>query len=151
MMRGKEAGKQFALLNSETVVLEPLRKEARIGTDVYGKKGVKALRLARATVKFLFQKSVKQSLHYFFLGLSVLIYRTVCEDACINVSVCRFSRQFPHWLSACLIAQWLLKACSNIPSFTRRHRMPRYITRRWGACYPTYRAKILERNNFLWP
>ena len=105
MVRGEETGKQFALLNSETVVLEPLRKEVRIGSEVYGKKGVKVHRLVRITVKFSFQKSMKQPLHYFFLGFFVLIYHTVCKDACNVVCVCRFSRQFHHWLSACLIAQ----------------------------------------------
>ena len=121
--------------NSEKVMREPqLRKEARIESEGYGKKGVTTLRLARVTGKILFHISMKQSLHYFFLGFCVLIYRTVqCEDACIVVSVCRFSRQSHHLLSACLIAQWLLKACSNIPSYTRSHRMPRYTTRRWGA------------------
>lgn len=74
-----------------------------------------------------------QSLHYFFLGFSVVIYHTVqCEDACI-ISVRRFSRQSHHLLSACLIVQWLLKACSNIPSCTRSHRMLRYTTQRWGT------------------
>ena len=51
----------------------------------------------------------------------------------IVVSVCRFSHQSHLLLSACLIVQWLLKACSNIPSFTRSHRMPRYTTRRCEA------------------
>ena len=92
--------------NSEKVVLEPLRKEARVGSEGYGNNGVTTLCLVRVTVKLLFHKSMKQSLHYFFLGFCVLIYRTVqCEDACIVVSVCRFSRQYRHLLSACLIVQ----------------------------------------------
>ena len=61
-------------------MLEPLRKDARIGSEGYGNKGVTALRLARVTVKLLFHKSMKQSLHYFVLGLSVFVYRTFqCE------------------------------------------------------------------------
>ena len=131
MVREEETGKQWES-NAGAII----RKEARIGSEEYRKKGVTTFRLARVTGKLLFpvHKSMKQSLHYFFFGFCVLIYRTVqCEDACIVVSVCRFSRQFRHLLSAYLIVQWLLKACSNIPSYTRSHRMPRYTTRRCGA------------------
>lgn len=90
MVKGEET--RFASQNSENVGLEPSTKEARIGSEGYGKKeGRRTPHLARIMEKFLFR--------------GVLIYCMVCEDAYIVVSVCRFSRQSHHWLSACLIAQ----------------------------------------------
>lgn len=39
MARGEETGENFALLNNEKEVLESSWKEARTGSDGYGKKG----------------------------------------------------------------------------------------------------------------
>ena len=86
--------------------MKPLRKEARIGSEELREEGSYDPPPRKSNGEVPIPQSMKQSLHYFFLGFSVLSYRTVqCEDACIVVSVCRFSRQSRHLLSGCLIVQ----------------------------------------------
>lgn len=78
-------------------MLEPIRKEARIGSEGLREERSYDPPPRKSNGEVTLPQINETILHYFFLGFSVLFYCTVqCEDACIVVSVCRFSRQCHH-------------------------------------------------------